>query len=60
MVKKLPKKKESPPPTAPKSERIEYKNYLGNLSVDMGKSKPWKTILNKGEHKVETALMLQY
>jgi len=52
LVKKLPKKRNGSPPTAPETERVEYKNYLGNISVDMGKQKPWKTVLKKGEHKV--------
>lgn len=56
----MPKKKEGSPPTAPNTDRIEYKNYLGNISVDMGKAKPWNTILTKGEHKVETAQLLQF
>ena len=50
--KKLPKKRNGSPPTAPETERVEYKNYLGSISVDMGKQKPWKTVLKKGEHKV--------
>lgn len=59
LVKRMPKKNNSPQ-MEPKSDRIQYKNYLGNMSLDMGKQKPWKTILDKGEHRVETALLLQY
>jgi hypothetical protein len=59
LVKRLPKKKGSPA-TAPKTDRIEYKNYLGNISMDIERPKPWKSILKKSEQKVETALFLQY
>lgn len=59
LVKKLPKKSPSPP-SAPHSDRPQYKNYLGSVSLDLGRPKPWKTILGRSEHKAETALLLQY
>lgn len=60
MVKNMPKKQNQTPPSGPKTDRIAYKNYLGSVSVDMGKTKPWTTLLSKGENKVETAELLRY
>ncbi|MGYP003454321916 len=48
----MPKKKDDSPRQGPKTDRIAYKNYLGNMSVDMDKPKPWASILTKGENKV--------
>lgn len=60
LVKKMPKKKEDGSRMGPQTDRVPYKNYLGSVSVDMGKPKPWTSILGKGENKVETAELLRY
>jgi len=40
MVKQLPKKKKENSPVATShSERIQYKNYLGSMSVDASRPK---------------------
>lgn len=59
-VKKLPKKRNNSRYEAPQTDRIVYKNYLGSNSVDMGSTKPWNSILAKGDNKVETAELLRY
>lgn len=51
----MPKKKEDASRLGPQTDRIAYKNYLGSMSMDMGKPKPWTSILTKGDNKVETA-----
>ena len=48
LVKKMPKKKEDSKMGGPHTERIAYKNYLGSVSVDMGKPPSWGNILTKG------------
>lgn len=52
MVKRMPKKKDDSRDNGPKTDRVPYKNYLGSMSVDMGKALPWKTVLAKGENKI--------
>ena len=46
--------------SGPHTDRIAYKNYLGSVSVDMGKPPSWGNILTKGENKVETAELLKH
>lgn len=44
----MPKKKDESVVNGPKTDRIAYKNYLGSVSVDMGRPKPWNALLSKG------------
>lgn len=59
LVKRLPKRRDHSQVGSSQSERIEYKNYLGSISVDMGRPKEWSTLANKSEHRTEKALVLQ-
>ena len=44
----MPKKKQDSRYNGPQTDRIAYKNYLGSISVDMGKPPSWGNILTKG------------